>query len=178
MATLEEQFDSRIGGFLERTGMSRTTFGLKAVGDPNLLREIGRGRSISLRVADRAIAFADHYERHGGGARSPPARADRSRARARTARTRARKAKKSRAMSENEMERRTKPRTRLLRVSEVEARTGLSRSTIYDWSADGRFPRPVRLSARAKRWVESEVEEWLDERMEKRESRDAPAMHR
>ena len=175
MATLEEQFDSRIGGFLERTGMSRTTFGLKAVGDPNLLREIGRGRSISLRVADRAIAFADHYERHGGGARSPPARADRSRARARTP---ARKAKTSRAMSENEMERRTKPRTRLLRVSEVEARTGLSRSTIYDWSADGRFPRPVRLSARAKRWVESEVEEWLDERMEKRRGRDAPAMHR
>lgn len=175
MATLEEQFDSRIGGFLERTGMSRTTFGLKAVGDPNLLREIGRGRSISLRVADRAIAFADHYELHGGGARSPPARADRSRARARTP---ARKAKKSRAMNENEMERRTKPRTRLLRVSEVAARTGLSRSTIYDWSADGRFPRPVRLSARAKRWVESEVEEWLDERMEKSRGRDAPAMHR
>ena len=175
MATLEEQFNSRIGGFLERTGMSPTTFGMMAVGDPNLLREIERGRSISLRLADRAIAFADHYELHGGGARDPPARMGRARARPRV---RARKAKKSRAMSENAMERSTKPPTRLLGVSEVAARTGLSRSTIYDWSADGRFPRPVPLSARAKRWVEAEVEQWLRGRMEKRRGLGAAAMHK
>ena len=50
---------------------------------------------------------------------------------------------------------------------QVEARTGLSRSTIYEWSVAGRFPPPVRLSDRVVRWVESEVEEWIRERIEK-----------
>ena len=61
----------------------------------------------------------------------------------------------------------TKPRTRFLRVSEVAARTGLSRSTIYVWSADGRFPAPVRLGGRVQRWVEAEVDEWTRKWMEK-----------
>ncbi|MCY3706212.1 MAG: AlpA family transcriptional regulator [Gammaproteobacteria bacterium] len=69
-------------------------------------------------------------------------------------------------MSEQSTDKTTKPKTRLLRISEVEARTGLSRSTIYEWSADGRFPPPVRLGDRVVRWVEAEVEAWLRERME------------
>ena len=74
-------------------------------------------------------------------------------------------------MSERSTDVRTRPRTRLLRISEVEARTGLSRSTIYEWSADGRFPPPVRLSDRVVRWVEAEVEAWIRERVEKSRGR-------
>ena len=76
-------------------------------------------------------------------------------------------------MSEQPIEQRTNPPIRFLRISAVEALTGLSRTTIYDWSAQGRFPRAVRLSERAVRWIESEVEEWMDERIEQGRGGDA-----
>ena len=62
-------------------------------------------------------------------------------------------------------DKRTKPSIRFLRVSEVQARTSLGRSTIYRWMAEGRFPRPVRLSARVVRWVEAEVDAWTGKRV-------------
>ena len=57
METLEQQFDSRVRVFLGRTGLSPTTFGMKALGDPNLMRQIDGGRSLSLRTADWVLAF-------------------------------------------------------------------------------------------------------------------------
>jgi prophage regulatory protein len=51
--------------------------------------------------------------------------------------------------------------TTILRLPAVKARTGLSRSTIYLRVADGSFPPPVSLGARAVGWVESEVEDWI-----------------
>ncbi|MCZ0936890.1 MAG: AlpA family transcriptional regulator [Gemmatimonadetes bacterium] len=162
MLTLEEQFNTRVGAFLDSTGVSPTTLGMLAVGDPNLLRQIERGRSPSLRTADRVLAFIAAYKLDSGGARAPPGRTGGPMHRAG-----AREPKRSRAMSERETDEGTRPRTRFLRISEVEARTGLSRSTIYEWSADGRFPPPVRLSDRVVRWVEAEVEAWMSERLEK-----------
>ena len=38
---------------------------------------------------------------------------------------------------------------RVLRLPRVQARTGLARSTIYVRVADGSFPQPIRLGARA-----------------------------
>ena len=170
MQTLEEQFNTRLNAFLGSTGMSPTTLGMRAVGDPNLVRQIELGRSPSLRTADRILAFMAAYELDPGGAMAPPARpAGRGPA------TRERKTNRSGAMSKDRRTERTKPAIRFLRISEVEALTGLSRTTIYDWSADGRFPRPVRLSGRAVRWVESEVLEWMDERIEQGRGGDAPA---
>ncbi|MYK69157.1 MAG: AlpA family phage regulatory protein, partial [Gammaproteobacteria bacterium] len=40
-------------------------------------------------------------------------------------------------MTRKPRKKRTRPTTRLLRVSEVQALTGLARSTIYAWSAQG-----------------------------------------
>ena len=68
-------------------------------------------------------------------------------------------------MTENTMERRINPPTRFLRLPEVMARTGLSRSTIYVRLAEGRFPRPVALGGRAVGWIEAEVDEWVRERI-------------
>lgn len=51
---------------------------------------------------------------------------------------------------------------KLLRRIEVESRTGLSRSTIYAWMAQGAFPRPVKLGARIVAWREDDVVSWLD----------------
>jgi prophage regulatory protein len=52
---------------------------------------------------------------------------------------------------------------RLLPRSEVERRTGLSRSTIYERMAAGRFP-PARREPETGtvRWLESEVDAWIE----------------
>ena len=162
MQTLEEEFNGRVNAFLSRTGMGRTTLGIKAVGDANLLRQIERGRSPTLRTADRVLAYIASYQPDSGGAGAPPVRR-----RAPRPAPRPGKPRKSRAVRERGRAAGRKRPVRLLRIPAVMARTGLGRSTIYRWSAEGRFPAPVRLSARAVGWVESEVEAWLRERIEK-----------
>ena len=54
---------------------------------------------------------------------------------------------------------------RVLRLPRVQARTGLARSTIYVRVADGSFPPPIRLGARAVGWIESEVDAWIREQI-------------
>ena len=48
-----------------------------------------------------------------------------------------------------------------IRRKALEARIGLSRSTIYLMMAEGRFPRPIKIGRRAVGWRASDVEEWL-----------------
>lgn len=52
----------------------------------------------------------------------------------------------------------------ILRRRDVEKATGLSRSTIYLMMSEGRFPRPVRLSARAVGWLEQDISMWQESR--------------
>lgn len=49
----------------------------------------------------------------------------------------------------------------ILRRKQVEARTGLSRSTIYAFISEGVFPKPINLGNRAVGWIEAEINEWL-----------------
>lgn len=56
--------------------------------------------------------------------------------------------------------------TSILRLPSVKARTGLSRSTIYLRVSEGRFPKPVSLGGRAVGWVESEINDWLNQQIE------------
>ena len=58
----------------------------------------------------------------------------------------------------------------ILRLEAVKERVGLSRSTIYARVKCGEFPAPIALGARAVGWLESEIEEWLSERI--RQSRE------
>lgn len=53
---------------------------------------------------------------------------------------------------------------RILRVREVLARISVSRSTLYKWMDEGRFPRHVQLGPRSIGWRESEIDEWLASR--------------
>lgn len=57
---------------------------------------------------------------------------------------------------------------RLLRLNEVKQRTGLSKSSIYNQIADGTFPEPVPIGARAVAWVEDEIQEWINNRIAER----------
>jgi prophage regulatory protein len=58
---------------------------------------------------------------------------------------------------------------RLIKLKEVMDCTGLGRSTIYNYITDETFPKPVSLGARAVAWVESEVQDWILERIEARD---------
>jgi prophage regulatory protein len=54
----------------------------------------------------------------------------------------------------------------ILRLPDVKARTGLSRSTIYLKIAEGTFPEPISLGARSVGWVASEIDAWIARRIE------------
>ena len=54
---------------------------------------------------------------------------------------------------------------RVLRMAELEARTGLRKSTLHGLMLTGDLPRSVRLGPRAVGWFEPEIELWLRSRM-------------
>ncbi|EAP95663.1 AlpA family transcriptional regulator [Vibrio crassostreae] len=61
---------------------------------------------------------------------------------------------------------------RFLRLNDVIAATGLSRSTIYKFMDEEVFPKTIPLGGRAVAWVESEIEEWMEQRLALRDSQD------
>jgi predicted DNA-binding transcriptional regulator AlpA len=52
-----------------------------------------------------------------------------------------------------------------LRLPDVKAVTGLSKTSLYAPIRDKSFPLPVRLGPRAVAWVKSEIMEWAVERV-------------
>ena len=59
----------------------------------------------------------------------------------------------------------------LLTLNVVRQRTGLSRTTIWRWEKLKKFPQRVYVGARSPRWVESEVDEWIETLKADREGR-------
>ncbi len=49
----------------------------------------------------------------------------------------------------------------ILRLPEVEKRSGLRRATIYRRAAEGTFPKPIRLGPNSSGWLESEIDAHL-----------------
>jgi prophage regulatory protein len=64
-------------------------------------------------------------------------------------------------MTENE----SQNKYRVLRLSQVKARTGLSRSTIYLAVKNDAFPKPISLGLRSIGWIETEIESWIQSRI-------------
>lgn len=58
----------------------------------------------------------------------------------------------------------------ILRRREVEARTGLSCSTIYDGIKANTFPAPIQLGPKSVGWIQSEIDAWLEARVAARDS--------
>ena len=65
---------------------------------------------------------------------------------------------------------------RIMRLKEVIDTTGLSRSTLYKYIGEGRFPSPVSLGDRSVGFVESEVFDWILARIEERDLAEEAAM--
>ncbi len=58
---------------------------------------------------------------------------------------------------------------RLIRLKEVMSLTGLGRSSIYKFMEESRFPKSVSLGDRAVAWIESEIEDWIVEKIAERD---------
>ena len=56
-----------------------------------------------------------------------------------------------------------------LRRPDVERRTGLQRSTLYDKMKSGDFPKPIKLSGRCVAWLETEVADWQEKQIARRD---------
>ena len=78
------------------------------------------------------------------------------------------------------MDKKHTPQKRFIRLPEVLTRTGYGRTTIYRKMEDGSFPRSVKLGgpledpnafdSRAIAWIEDEVEQWIESRIDERDS--------
>ncbi|WP_046168875.1 helix-turn-helix transcriptional regulator [Chromobacterium vaccinii] len=53
----------------------------------------------------------------------------------------------------------------MLRLPDVMKVTGLSRSSLYALIKQGQFPRQIQLGPRAVAWLSSDVDSWLEERI-------------
>ena len=62
MQRIGEQFRKRVEAFLEATGVKPTEFGRQAVGDPNFVLGLRRGRSPTLSTADKVLEFIARAE--------------------------------------------------------------------------------------------------------------------
>ncbi len=49
----------------------------------------------------------------------------------------------------------------IIRLKEVQRRTGLPRSSIYEKGSRKTFPKPIKLGERAAGWYLSDVENWI-----------------
>ena len=77
------------------------------------------------------------------------------------------------------MDKKHSPQKRFIRLPEVLSRTGYGRTSIYRKMEDGSFPRSVKLGgppvgpeafdSRAIAWIEDEVEQWIESRIEERD---------
>ena len=56
------------------------------------------------------------------------------------------------------------------RKNAVVALTGLSATTLWRLTQRGEFPKPIRLSAGAVGWLDSEISAWLADRVAARET--------
>ena len=69
------------------------------------------------------------------------------------------------------MERKNNSQERLIRMRQVKEITGLSVSYIYSLASAGKFPQSISLvpGGTSRAWLESEVQDWIKERVQSRE---------
>ena len=60
---------------------------------------------------------------------------------------------------------------KIIKLPEVKELTTFCRSTIYRLIQQGKFPQQVKLAERSSGWVEQEVLDYLDDRINSRNSK-------
>ncbi|MEN0583413.1 MULTISPECIES: AlpA family transcriptional regulator [unclassified Kosakonia] len=54
----------------------------------------------------------------------------------------------------------------LIRLPEVQRRTGYSKAWIYRLLKEKRFPQSIKIGSRSIAFVESEIDDWINQRIE------------
>lgn len=54
-------------------------------------------------------------------------------------------------------------RPKIIRLKTVIDRTGLSRSTIYSYIDEGKFPPQIKIGGRSTGWVEEHIDNWIND---------------
>lgn len=57
---------------------------------------------------------------------------------------------------------------RILRLEEVESKSGFKRAHLYNLMRAGKFPKALRLGVRAVGWDSVEIEQWISDRLKER----------
>ena len=57
---------------------------------------------------------------------------------------------------------------KLLKLPQVREITQFSTATIYKLMAKGKFPKQIKIAERSSRWIESEIMDFITEKMEER----------
>jgi prophage regulatory protein len=65
------------------------------------------------------------------------------------------------------MQQHTQEPPRLISGREVQARTTLSRASLWRLVRDGHFPPPARLGGNRRAWREADVTNWIDAHFDK-----------
>ena len=65
-------------------------------------------------------------------------------------------------------------RKRIIRLPEVLEKTGHAQSTWYEGVKNGTHPKPVPIGRYTVGWVESEIDEWIEKRIEARDQEVKP----
>ncbi|QIM62904.1 DNA-binding protein [Pasteurellaceae bacterium Orientalotternb1] len=61
----------------------------------------------------------------------------------------------------------TTPKERFIKIDEVNRLTALSDSTIYRKMNAGDFPQNISIGTNSKVWLESEIQHWIAEQIQK-----------
>ncbi len=67
------------------------------------------------------------------------------------------------------------PENRIIRWPDVKEKTGLCRSYIHLLISEGSFPAQIKLGKRASGWIESEIDQWIDDRISESRNNDTAA---
>ena len=61
--------------------------------------------------------------------------------------------------------------SQILRLKQVKAMTGLSRTTIYRFMSINEFPKQIKLGPKSSGWLIDEVDEWIKRQIQIRDNR-------
>lgn len=51
------------------------------------------------------------------------------------------------------------------RVSQLQERLKISRSTIWSWCKQGKFPKPIKLGENCTAWNSKDIDKWLEQKI-------------
>ncbi|ECU9386452.1 TPA: AlpA family transcriptional regulator [Salmonella enterica subsp. enterica serovar Concord] len=57
---------------------------------------------------------------------------------------------------------------RLLRLPQLLDKTGLKRAQVYAYMKTGYFPKSIKIGPSSVAWLESEIDDWINEKLNNR----------